>query len=337
MLKQRFILIGWCVLGSAITVLLIAAMKEKEHKLCSDINIEIIGAHQHVFVDENNVKEILKTKGALTGKDISEIDLRGTEEELEKDPWIKKAELFFDNNQVLRVKIDEREPLARVFTLGGNSFYIDSSGMRLPLSDQQSARVPVFTSFTSDNKNLSAPDSSLLVDVKKLAQFISQDSFWTAQVSQINITTQRTFEMVPVLGNQIIELGNADSLQPKFDRLYSFYKQVWAKTGFEKYEKIDVQYDGEVVATIRGAAKPAMDSLKAMQLLGNSTAKMNAVMRDTTYAAPMPLMAQDSAVKKINTKQTPKGKQKVTTKPKPSLNKLNSNKKTKPKAVMQKI
>jgi cell division protein FtsQ len=333
MLKQRFILIGWCVLGSAITVLLVAAMKEKEHKLCSDINIEIIGAHQHIFVNENDVKEILKSKSALMGKDISEIDLRGTEEELRKDPWVKKAELFFDNNQVLRVKIDEREPLARVFTLSGNSFYIDSSGMRLPLSDQQSARVPAFTSFTSDNTNLSAPDSSLLVDVKKLAQFISEDSFWTAQVSQINITTQRTFEMVPVLGNQIIELGNADSLQPKFDRLYSFYKQVWAKTGFEKYEKIDVQYDGEVVATIRGAAKPGMDSLKAMQLLGSSSEKMNAVMRDTTYAAPMPVMAQDSADKKANTKPTQKAKQKTT---KQSVTKTNNNKTTKPKAVMQK-
>jgi len=332
MWKQRFILIGWCVLGAGTLALLFSAMKQKEHKPCTAINIEIIGAHQHVFVNENDVKEILKANGALAGKDISEMDLRTTEDELQKDAWIKKAELFFDNNQILQVKIDEREPLARVFALEGNSFYIDSSGMRLPLSDQQSARVPVFTSFTSDKINMSAPDSALLSDVKKIALFISQDSFWTEQISQINITPQRNFEMVPVLGDQIIELGNADSLQAKFDRLYSFYKQVWAKAGFEKYEKIDVQYDGEVVATIRGAAKPAMDSLKAMQLLGSSSAKLKAAMNDTTYAAPVATFTNDTTgnTKTIKPAST-KAKQKATMPAK----QRSTNKTTKPKAVLQ--
>jgi cell division protein FtsQ len=54
-------------------------------------------------------------------------------------------QLFFDNNEVLQVVIDEREPIARIFTVAGNSYYIDSSLERLPLSDKMSARLPVFT------------------------------------------------------------------------------------------------------------------------------------------------------------------------------------------------
>ncbi len=265
MWRKRLIATIWSLLGIATLVLLVAAADKKSHKACSEIKIEIEGDNDHVFVDEKEVMDVLKKNGAVKGTEVSTISLQSIEKILEKNAWIKNAELFFDNNQILNVKIAEREPIARIFSLSGKSFYIDSSGMQLPLSSDLSARVPVFTSFRSDSKKLSSPDSLLLDDIKKIAQFINEDSFWTAQVSQIDITPQRTFEMIPVIGNQVIVLGNADSLQSKFDRLFSFYKQVWAKTGFEKYEKIDVQFDGQVVATRRGATLPLKDSLKAIE------------------------------------------------------------------------
>lgn len=292
MWRKRFITAVWSLLGVATLVLLVAAMDKKKHEACADIKIEIEGAEEHVFVDEKDVMAVLKRNGAVKGAEVSVINLRLLEKILEKNAWIKNAELFFDNNQTLNVKIAEREPIARVFSLSGRSFYIDSSGMQLPLSSDLSARVPVFTSFRSDSKKLSAPDSLLLNDIKKIAQFINEDSFWTAQVSQIDITPQRTFEMIPVIGNQVIVLGNADSLQSKFDRLFSFYKQVWAKTGFEKYEKIDVQFKGQVVATRRGATKPVIDSLQSSQQFNNSIEKMNAMIKDTIITKPKAVMGR---------------------------------------------
>ena len=97
--------------------------------------------------------------------------------------WIKDAELFFDNHQTLHVKIIEREPVARVFTVSGNSFYIDSTGLRLPVNENATARVIVFTSFPSDKKDLSKPDSLVLNDIKKSAQYISADSFLNEQTA----------------------------------------------------------------------------------------------------------------------------------------------------------
>jgi cell division septal protein FtsQ len=32
---------------------------------------------------------------------------------VEKNPWVKNAEMFLDNNQVLQVMIEERQPVAR--------------------------------------------------------------------------------------------------------------------------------------------------------------------------------------------------------------------------------
>lgn len=280
MWKKKLQLIGWCALGLGAIVLLVAAMHKKEKKTCAEIRIEIEGAQDHVFLDEKEVLATLKNNGAETGIAMNEIPLRKLEAQLELNPWVKDAELFFDNKQALQVKIVEREPVARIFTLGGNSFYIDSSGMRLPLSDKLSARLPVFTSFPSDKIKLSTPDSLVLEDVKHIARYISLDSFWMQQISQVDITPKRTYEMIPVVGNQVIVLGTAEDLDKKLDRLYSFYKQVWAKTGVDKYETIDVQYEGQVVAVKKGTGKQYMDSVRAMQQL-NSFAAMDSLMRDT--------------------------------------------------------
>ncbi|MFX8645035.1 hypothetical protein ABTM18_20020, partial [Acinetobacter baumannii] len=70
-----------------------------------------------------------------------------------------------DNTRVLNVKITEREPVARVFTAGGESFYVDSNALRLPLSDKLSARVPVFTNFPSNKQQLANADSIILKEI----------------------------------------------------------------------------------------------------------------------------------------------------------------------------
>jgi cell division protein FtsQ len=148
------------------------------------------------------------------------------ETELQKSKWIKKAELFFDNNNVLEVRISEREPIARIFTTSGLSFYLDSSLTRLPLSDKFSARLPVFTNFPTDVIVLSKEDSNLIKDIRILGGFIEANPFWMAQIDQVDISANRTFDLIPKLGNQIIHFGNAENYQEKFNNLLCFYKQV---------------------------------------------------------------------------------------------------------------
>jgi len=289
----------WGLLVVATCTLLVAAMQKKEEKKCTDIQIEINGPHNLVFVDKKDVLQIMKNNGAEKGKIASAIDLQKIETMLSKNAWVKKAELFFDNKQVLHAAIEEREPLARVFTLQGSSYYIDSSCKRLPLSDELSARVPMFTGFPSDKKVLSRPDSMALQDVKKIAQYISSDSFWLAQIAQVDITPQHTFEIIPVLGNQLIKIGNAENLDEKFSKLMAFYKQVWSKTGFEKYAVVDVQYTGQVVATKRHAASVSVDTAKAMLMLANTQQQIKSVMNDTSFATPIvkpgAIVKQDTA------------------------------------------
>ena len=230
--------------------LLLAAISTKNKGQCKDYHITIKGAHNNFFIDQKDVEQLLmsSTKSKIKGELVASFNLHELEQILEHNTWIDEAELYFDNRDILHVTVTEKEPVARIFTTEGNSFYIDSAGLKMPLSDKMSARVPVFTSFP-DKKKLSSKDSSLLNDVRVTANFIVNDPFWMSQVAQIDITSEKNFEMIPVIGNHLVKLGNGENIAQKFRRLMVFYKQVLSKTGFEKYKVIDVQYKGQVLAS----------------------------------------------------------------------------------------
>ncbi len=261
--------IVWMLIGIACITLLISAVHNKEAKVCKAVEIEISGVNNNFFIDKNDVYAIIKNFGgdSTQQRSLADINLKQIERELEKNVWIKNAELFFDNNNVLKVSVDEREPIARVFGNVGISFYIDSSCKVLPLSDKFSARLPIFTGLNNNIKNLTSADSALLKDIKNISIKISRDSFLMAMIEQVDIIDNRSFEMVPKIGKQKIIFGDASDVDLKFAKLKMFYKTVIAQAGWNIYNSINLSYKNQVVASIRGAADVAEDSLRTLQLM----------------------------------------------------------------------
>ena len=184
----------WVCIGGGMLSLLIAAIGKKNREDCTDYTIAIKGSEENFFIDADDIRKLLRAGAGseIKGKKISEINLKKLEQLLRENVWIRKAEMWFDNKNVLHVEVYEREPIARIFTTAGNTFYIDSTERKMPLSDKLSARVPVFTGFP-DKKVYSAKDSMLLTDVKNIATYINNDPFWMSQVAQIDITARKKF------------------------------------------------------------------------------------------------------------------------------------------------
>ena len=250
---------------SGLVVLLVAAIGKKNHENCRDYVITVKGAQRNLFIDETDIKKILNSavNGKIKGERMSDFNLRKLEQIIRRNAWVEKVNLYFDNRDVLHISVTEKEPIARIFTTAGKSFYIDSNTKKMPLSDKMSARVPVFTNFP-DKRFLSDKDSMLLADVKKTAMFILNDSFWISQTEQIDITKDRCFEMVPTVGNHIVKLGDGNDIDKKFKRLFIFYQQVMSKTGFNRYNFVDVRYDGQVIG-----AKEKISKIDSVQLRKN--------------------------------------------------------------------
>ncbi len=343
--KKILISTLWVIAGIGAIVLLGAAMQKKGRKHCTDIKIEITGAERHMFIDEKDVLDILHATGRVEGNPVSLLNLREMERVVEKNPWVRNAEMFLDNNQVLQVRIEERQPVARVFTLDGNSFYLDSGSMRLPLSEKISARVPSFTGFPSSKKKLAKPDSVLLNDVVAVGKYIRADSFWMAQVAQIYITPRAGFEMIPVVGDHTVVLGNAEDLDRKFNHLYAFYQQAWLQNGMNTYEKLDVQYSNQVVAIKKGTGKAIVDSAKSHQLMEELLAQAQTNVADSNRTNLSPIKYADKpkvdsmALKKsipTEIKTATKANSVAATNNKIAKKPLTNGKKSSPKKVVKK-
>ena len=318
----------WIMLGVATMVLFVMAWLEKDKKTIKDIQIQIAGEETQLFINESDINEMLKAGGNIIGAKMSSLNLSAIEKKVAGNPWVKKAQIYYTNKQVLYVLIEERIPMARIFTPGGASFYLDSTGLRLPLSEKVVARVPMFTGFPSDRPILSKPDSQLLKEVVTLGKFLHKDSLWSAQIAQIDITPQANFELVPVIGDHIISLGKATDVEAKFLRLQTFYKQAWMQKGVRYYERIDIRYKDQVVAIKQGTAKAQIDSAKSALLIQGLMAQpaLDAAAAADSVAAKAAATIASKPAPKVAAKVEPKVPAKVVdtvqqkAKPKPVIN-----------------
>ena len=277
----------WSLLGVALIVLFVFAWQAKSIKRCKDIVVELVGENTTaLFMNEQEILHILNDQHVTIGTAINALNLAQIERSLEKTAWIKNAELYFDNQLVLQVRIEQRVPIARVFTVTGQSFYVDKSGNHLPLRQLSVLRLPVFTGFTSDQIVLSRPDSILLQNIVEFASVIKEDSFFTAQIAQINIAPNGDFELVPTLGDHLVLLGSIDQLDNKLDRLYTFYKKVWVPSGINAYQVLDLRFNNQVITLKKG--------MQPIQFTGPLLLLGSTVITNDTSAAPanLPVSAQ---------------------------------------------
>ncbi|MEJ7912953.1 MAG: hypothetical protein WKF70_07350 [Chitinophagaceae bacterium] len=300
-IKKVLVLAAWLLVGMGMIVLLAAANRAQQDKLCKRVVVNVQGGEKMYIERADVLQEVRKAAGgSLVNKPVRHIDLVHLEKSLEKHPWIQDAKVYFDSHSVLRISVAERQPLARIFTTTGRSYYIDSSGQRLPLLDKLQVRILVVTNFTAA-RHFTSADSALMKSVKSIAQYITTHPFWSAQITQVEVTSARTFELVPLIGNHTIRIGTADNLEEKLNRLLLFYKQVALTTGFDRYAVLDVQYNGQVIGS-KSRYASAVDSLqlqKNIQALIKKARDISTQDSLTEIAAFNASVQRDSTIKNL--------------------------------------
>jgi cell division protein FtsQ len=296
----------WSIAAAGLIVLFVVSWKAKSAKQLTNIQVELVGeSAQALFMDEISIRVILNEQGVEVGMPIEKINLTQLEQFIEKTEWVKNAEFFINNKLVLEVKIEQRIPIARIFTASGSSFYIDNEGWRLPLKQLTVLNLPVFTGFPTDQPKLSKPDSALLKDVLFFAKTIQKDSFFMAQVAQVNIEPNGTFQMVPTLGDHLVLLGSVDQLEDKLNRLFTFYKKVWVGSGVNAYQFIDCRFDHQVVALKKGQ-QPIQFTGDFKLLVGDSTMLMQAPATITdSIVKASPILIDSASPASIAPSRTP--------------------------------
>lgn len=266
-IKKVLVFLFWCLLASALVWLAVQATQKRDKAICQGFELKLTGEESQLFIDRKELIQLVTDNGKLTikGKPVSSFNLKRMEEKLEKNRWIERAELYFDNLQMLQVVVSERIPVARVFSQNGKSFYLDTSAVALPLSDKVTARLPLFTGFPAGEKRWSGKDSLLASSVVRIGSLLMRDSLWMAQVAQVDITASGEFELIPTMGHHVIEIGDGSKLEQKFKKLRIFYQKVLAAKGLDAYERIRLQFNNQVVGVKSPLPNTKEDSLQAIR------------------------------------------------------------------------
>ena len=225
--------------------------------VCQSMDISIDRPNKNFFVMEEDVRNMVLNLGYGEGMRISQVDVSHLEKLLNNNPSINHAEVYSTIDGVLTIELNQRNPIIRVFTDKGDSYYIDEQGWMMPLSNKFTSRVvvangavktPIALGYKINVMDEAQEDQSLK-DLYQLASFIDDDSFWKAQIVQLFVKENGDIELIPRVGHHEILFGKAENIEEKFDKLMIFYKQGLSKTGWNGYKTINLKYNNQVVCT----------------------------------------------------------------------------------------
>ena len=268
MFKKRIwkrILIGftWTICLGGLVVLMSFIEIKKAGVFCKAVNIYIPG--NQYFIDKDEVNHILRThRHQLVGRNMESINLHELENKLKANPFIESAIVYADMDGVIRVEISQRQPVLRVMNQFDQDYYIDQHGLKVPMSPNFTAKVIAANGYIDEvfGHQVDTLHTEIAKEILKTANFISSDPLWSAQITQIYVTEDHQIELIPRVGSNRILLGNADSLQSKFDNLLVFYKKAIPQVGWDRYKTINIKYAKQVVCVKSDSFKK--DSLKAV-------------------------------------------------------------------------
>jgi len=227
------------------------AEKQKGDVAIGDILIRIENIHGNHFLDEEDVLALMQLeKENIRGASLSKVDFKEVEDRIKKDPFIKDAEVYSDLKGNLLVSVELRRPVARIVRNDGPDGYIAQDGTIMPVSEKFTSRV-VLISGNYVRTLLNARNVLQLEEGKKLMEMIrmiQEDDFWDAQVAQLSIDARGKITIYPQVGDENIEFGKADNLDVKFNKLRIFYKEILPRMGWNRYSRVNLEYEGQIVA-----------------------------------------------------------------------------------------
>jgi cell division protein FtsQ len=245
---RKEIKIGMVLLG--LSFLIAFAERKQGGSVCKNISVEINNLNENHFLDEVDVLQLVEGSGeTIKGIGIDRINLKQIEKKLKYDKHILDAELFGDLKGNLIVNVELRRPIARIVQKDAPDAYIAEDGVIMPVSEKYTSRVVLISGYVkplleSEDLNKTEEGKQLM----EMIEYVNADRFWSAQVAQLDIERDGKINIFPQVTGQRVEFGRAENIETKFKKLMIFYKEILPTRGWTKYERVNLEYEGQVIA-----------------------------------------------------------------------------------------
>ncbi len=260
--RQIKLIIIWSLIVVYLISMLFIFSRQYNNTECKAIEINILDSLNIKLIEKKDILLLVNkyTNNKTVGFDFKTIKLNKLEEKLNQNPYLKSVEVYRKSKGVLRIEITQRKPILRIINNKGNSYYIDKEAVLIPFTKNYSSfqiiangNIELDFNFTNKDSlpvlNKNNENHKILNDLYTLAYFINENEFYSAQIEQIYVNQLNEFELIPRVGNHLIEFGTVENFEIKFENLKIFYEKALSKVGWNKYTKISVKYNNQIVGS----------------------------------------------------------------------------------------
>lgn len=240
---SRTIRITLTCLGMALVVLYLIFVyaiipHHEQEPICTGIDIVIADSTDRKFTEVSTLMNRIKQKELIpTGRPLHTVSTQAIENCVLEYPILRDAVCYKTIDGRIHLDIRQRVPILRVAT--GENYFVDEDRQIMPDLASVAAYVPIVTG------RVSKPFAQ--GELFDFVQYIEHNSFWSAQIEQIHVVSQKQIELIPRIGNQVIILGDLVDYERKLSKLKTFYTEAMNKTGWTPYKEIDLRFHGQVV------------------------------------------------------------------------------------------
>ena len=312
-MKNKFRILKILITVIIFGFLLSFSLKRFNNKSMEKVSVNLIKTkHPVYFIDEKDIKEIVKKSNPE--RRIGDINIPELEKKLNKLPAVDSANVFLNLNGNLHLDIKQRVPAFRL-NKNGNDFYVDEKGTEFPISKNYSFPCMLVTGDV---------EKSEYIKLAELVDKIDRDEF--SKKYFIGISKEKeNYNLLTSQGNYKVEIGDLENINLKVKGFKTFVEKHLVYQEPEKYTKISVKYDNQIVTTLNPYFK-ANDSM------------MNLGSKELAKAPSAANLAKKEAAKPVLKPETkPKEKPKVSVlKPKTEVKTTAKKETYKPKTATSK-
>lgn len=242
MLKRvfKYIFVAAVICYLLFTVFVIPVLNETGR--CNNVLVHIHNNEYETITDEEIIGLINDAGLSPEHKKMDSIACGEIEQYLNEISLIKECQVYKGNKDFINIRVDCRKPIIKVYDKENKTYCIDEEGYMIR-GIKSALHIPVATG--------NIVDSMATKELKEFATAIQESEFWTAQIEQIHFKENNEVIVVPRVGDHIIEMGHAENIEQKLEKLYSFYHEGMNKIGWNKYSKINIEFGDKVICTKR--------------------------------------------------------------------------------------
>ena len=238
--KIVFISIGCLLVVSYLIFAGVSFAGRLSTEVCHGVQVTVEDSSKIGFITSKEVFRLLESRNLnLVGQTMKHIDIRKIEREIRKNPYIDKVDCYKTLDGNVKISVWQRQPIVHVMTT--ENYYLDNDFHKMPFVPGYSTYVPIVSGTVSQ--------TYIRYKLFPFIRFLQGNEFWNAQVEQIYVQNDSTVELVPRVGDYIINLGSVDRYEQKLDKLMELYNKAFNTIGWNRYSYIDLQYRDKVICS----------------------------------------------------------------------------------------